>query len=118
MAKVPGKGWRTVGHCDAIALAGATFEVSASGHARFMRTRHRTVHAFVEGDLIAWNGRPAPTIDAAAPALPAPVATVTEATGEAVRYSPATGPYFARVAGGRIDAAEAATVSSARGVWL
>ncbi|XAI96026.1 hypothetical protein [Microcystis phage Mwe-JY26] len=50
--------WRTVAHAQSVLLTGARFHVSETGRQRVIRTGKKTVHAWVEGKLSAYNGKP------------------------------------------------------------
>lgn len=50
-------GWRTVAHATDVSLSGVTFTVSEAGRQRVLATGKKTVHAWAEGEMLAWNGR-------------------------------------------------------------
>lgn len=54
--RVTGKGWRTVAHASHVALSGVSFLVSENGRQRVLQTGRKHVHAFVQGELLAWSG--------------------------------------------------------------
>jgi hypothetical protein len=49
------KGWRLWKHVDNIKLENVRFTVSLAGRERVLRERRKNVHAFVEGDLSAFD---------------------------------------------------------------
>lgn len=49
-------GWRVRHHVDLIGLINARFVVSQAGRARVLRDKRKNVHAYIEGELIRWNG--------------------------------------------------------------
>ena len=60
-AKLPGKGWRVIGHANGILLDGVEFKVSQKGRQRCLLEKKKNVHAFAVGTLksIIWVGEDA-----------------------------------------------------------
>ena len=50
--------WRTIGYADAVALTGVRFVVDGTARQRELWTKWPTVHAFVQGELLAVDGAP------------------------------------------------------------
>lgn len=48
---MPHVGWRVWTHADAVTLDGVTFKVSEASRQRVVRTKRKTVHAYVYGTL-------------------------------------------------------------------
>jgi hypothetical protein len=54
-AKVNGQ-WKVINHVNRIDLCDVRFKVSEAGRQRVLRENRKNVHAFVEGDVIAFCG--------------------------------------------------------------
>jgi hypothetical protein len=53
--------WRTVAHAESAEIRNARFHVSEAGRKRVLETGKKTIHAWLQGGLEAWQGaiRPA-----------------------------------------------------------
>jgi hypothetical protein len=47
---------KVIAHADEVQLTHANFKVSEAGRQRVLAERQKNIHAFVSGDLHAWNG--------------------------------------------------------------
>jgi hypothetical protein len=48
--------WLVVAHCDHVLLSNCELKVSEAGRQRVIKEKKKNVHAFIIGDLEAWEG--------------------------------------------------------------
>jgi hypothetical protein len=80
-----GSSWHTIAHASSVVLADASFIVNEAGRLRTIRTGRKTIHAYVKGNLLGYNGiRRKPCIG-----FPAPDEFKTGTnTGQEITYNP------------------------------
>lgn len=119
----PCKG-KVIAHASDVILGKVSTKVNAKARDRVRQTRRKEVHAYVCGELLAWQGTA--TDAALAPALPFPMAgcwdvvdtgmaDLMERQGRGLAYNPYTQDNFTLDSGAAFIAARYAMLSTTRG---